>query len=94
MQSILGKKLKSLAIWLLILLSPFLSGCGRSKERVVLYCAQDREFAEEILPDFTSQTGLEVIPKYDIESEKSVGLALEISREKNRSRCDVHCRPR
>jgi iron(III) transport system substrate-binding protein len=90
MQSILGKNLKFLAIWIPILLCPFLSGCGRSKERVVLYCAQDREFAEEILPDFTSQTGLEVIPKYDIESEKSVGLALEISREKNRPRCDVH----
>ncbi len=73
----------------LLLLS--FSGCGRgTKPRVVLYCAQDREFAEEILPEFTSQTGLEVIPKYDIESEKSVGLALEISREKNRPRCDVH----
>jgi iron(III) transport system substrate-binding protein len=67
------------------------SGCGRgAKPRVVLYCAQDREFAEEILPEFTSRTGLEVIPKYDIESEKSVGLALEISREKSRPRCDVH----
>lgn len=90
MQSILGKHLKFPAIWIFILLWPFMSGCGRSKERVVLYCAQDREFAEEILPEFTSQTGLEVIPKYDIESEKSVGLALEISREKNRPRCDVH----
>jgi iron(III) transport system substrate-binding protein len=74
-----------LGIWLLAV-----SGCGRSKARVVLYCAQDREFAEEILADFSSRTGLEVIPKYDIESEKSVGLALEISREKSRPRCDVH----
>jgi len=66
------------------------AGCGRSKPRVVLYCAQDREFAEEILLEFTRQSGLEVNPKYDIESEKSVGLAMEISREKNRPRCDVH----
>jgi len=67
-----------------------LCGCGRSKPRVVLYCAQDREFAEKILPEFTAKTGLEVIPKYDIESEKSVGLVLEIGREKSRPRCDVH----
>lgn len=66
------------------------SGCGRSRPRVVLYCAQDREFAEEILTDFTNRTGQEVLPKYDIESEKSVGLVMEIAREKNRPRCDIH----
>src|SRR5262245_34622116 len=78
--------------WVLasLLLMLCFTGCGRSNPRVVLYCAQDREFAEEILPDFTRQRGLEAIPKYDIESEKSVGLALEIGREKNRPRCDVH----
>jgi len=78
--------------WVLasLLLILCFTGCRQSKPRVVLYCAQDREFAEEILPDFMRQTGLEVVPKYDIESEKSVGLALEISREKNRPRCDVH----
>jgi iron(III) transport system substrate-binding protein len=90
MQSHLLKKLKSSSFWLFLLFWPIVSGCARSEKRVVLYCAQDREFAEEILPDFTKRTGLEVIPKYDIESEKSVGLALEISREKNRPRCDVH----
>src|SRR5712692_4152462 len=67
-----------------------LSGCGKAQSRVVVYCAQDREFAEGIFEDFKQKTGLEVIPKYDIESEKSVGLALEISREKSRPRCDVH----
>jgi iron(III) transport system substrate-binding protein len=67
-----------------------LSGCGKAQSRVVVYCAQDREFAEVIFEDFKQKTGLEVTPKYDIESEKSVGLALEISREKDRPRCDVH----
>src|SRR5439155_23046392 len=77
--------------WVLaFLLVACFSGCGRSKPRVVLYCAQDREFAEEILADFTDRTGQEVIAKYDIESEKSVGLVLEIAREKDRPRCDVH----
>jgi iron(III) transport system substrate-binding protein len=67
-----------------------LSGCGKAQSRVVVYCAQDREFAEVIFEDFKQKTSLEVTPKYDIESEKSVGLALEISREKNRPRCDMH----
>jgi len=66
-------------------------GCsGHAKSRVVVYCAQDREFAEEIFKEFTHQTSLEVTPKYDIESEKSVGLVLEIVRGKDRPRCDVH----
>jgi iron(III) transport system substrate-binding protein len=69
---------------------PWISGCGNAKSRVVVYCAQDREFAEDIFDEFTRKTGLTVTPKYDIESEKSVGLALEISREKDRPRCDVH----
>jgi iron(III) transport system substrate-binding protein len=81
-------------VWVWLLLVPtlliFLSGCGGSKPRVVLYCAQDQEFAEEILPDFTRHTGLEVAPKYDTEANKSVSLYLELVREKNRPRCDVY----
>jgi iron(III) transport system substrate-binding protein len=64
-------------------------GCG-SKPRVVLYCAQDKEFADEILDEFTRQTGLVVAPKFDTESAKSVSLARELEQEKNRPRCDVH----
>jgi iron(III) transport system substrate-binding protein len=86
----LGHVKKSLTLWLLVVV-PWFFGCGsHAKSRVVVFCAQDREFAEDIFKDFAHQTGLEVTPKYDIESEKSVGLALEISREKDRPRCDVH----
>ena len=38
----------------------FLSGCGRPGPRVVVYCALDREFAEEILKDFEKSSGIEV----------------------------------
>src|SRR5262245_22463615 len=65
-------------------------GCKSTHSRVVLYCAQDREFAEAILPEFTKQTGLEVASKYDTEADKSVSLYEELIREKNRPRCDVH----
>jgi iron(III) transport system substrate-binding protein len=57
---------------------------------VVLYCAQDQEFAEEVLPEFTGRTGLAVAPKYDTEADKSVSLYLELVREKERPRCDVY----
>jgi iron(III) transport system substrate-binding protein len=64
-------------------------GCGSSKPRVVLYCAQDQEFAEKILDDFTKRSGTEVLPKYDTESNKSVALYEELVREASRPRCDV-----
>jgi iron(III) transport system substrate-binding protein len=57
---------------------------------VVLSCAQDKEFADEILAEFTKQTGLVVAPKFDTESTKSVSLARELEQEKDRPRCDVH----
>lgn len=67
-----------------------IAGCQRSKPRVVLYCAQDQEFAESVLGEFTNRTGIEVAPKYDTEAAKSVGLAMELAMEAKRPRCDVH----
>ncbi len=64
-------------------------GCARSKDYVVLYCAQDREFAENCLARFTEQAGLRVATKYDTEAAKSVSLYVEIQLDKNRPRCDV-----
>jgi iron(III) transport system substrate-binding protein len=64
-------------------------GCQGSQPRVVLYCAQDREFAEDLLADFTRQSSLPVTPKFDTEADKSVSLYYEIVQEKARPRCDV-----
>ena len=57
---------------------------------MVLYCAQDREFAESVLAEFTQQTKIDVTPKHDTEADKSVSLYEELIREKDRPRCDVH----
>jgi len=65
------------------------AGCRGDKPRVVLYCAQDREFAESILADFRARTGIETAVKFDSEADKSVGLVEELIREKSRPRCDV-----
>src|SRR5579871_3332542 len=65
-------------------------GCSSSKSRVVLYCAQDQEFAELVFDDFRKQTGLTIAPHYDTEANKSVSIYEELVREKDRPRCDVH----
>ena len=59
------------------------------KPRVVLYCAQDQEFADEILEQFRKESGLSVTPKFDTEATKSVSLYTELVAERDRPRCDV-----
>jgi iron(III) transport system substrate-binding protein len=76
--------------WPCCLAALLLAGCTESKPRVVLYCAQDQEFAEEILTDFGKRTGIQVGSKFDTEADKSVSLYTELVREKDRPRCDVH----
>ncbi|HUR54814.1 MAG TPA: extracellular solute-binding protein [Gemmataceae bacterium] len=66
------------------------AGCVKRESRLVVYCAQDRGFAEGLLADFTRETGLAVEPKYDTEANKSVSLAVELEKEAARPRCDVH----
>lgn len=65
------------------------AGCMRTEPRVVLYCAQDRDFAVPLFEDFRNQTGLPIVPKYDTEKNKSVSLYEELVAEKNRPRCDL-----
>jgi iron(III) transport system substrate-binding protein len=54
-----------------------------------LYCAQDKEYAESILSDFTAANGLAVAPAFDTEAQKSVGLYEQLVRESGRPRCGV-----
>lgn len=73
-----------------ILLFAALPGCVRKhSQEVVVYAALDREFSEPLLQQFEQETGIHVLAKYDIESNKTVGLTTAIVAEKNRPRCDV-----
>lgn len=71
-------------------LSAGCGGCQRANEKVVVYCAQDREFAEGVFADFATDSKLSVSPKFDTEANKSVSLAAELETEAARPRCDVH----
>ncbi len=76
-----------------ILLAMFgLSGTGclsESTNEVVVYVALDKEFSEPLLKKFETQTGIRVRAKYDVESNKTVGLANELLQSDQRSRADV-----
>jgi iron(III) transport system substrate-binding protein len=56
---------------------------------VVVYAALDREFSEPVLVDAAAALGLRILPKYDIESTKTVGLASAIAAERARPICDL-----
>ena len=71
---------------------PWLSGCGwspRGENRVVVYSALDREFSTPLLEDYERRTGVKVLPKFDVESTKTVGLVNQIIEEAGRPRCDL-----
>jgi len=67
-----------------------LFGCGSPTDRVVVYCAQDAEYAEGVFAEFTQAGKQTVAPKFDTEANKSVSLAVELEQEAGRPRCDVH----
>lgn len=67
-----------------------LLGCQtKTTERVVIYCSQDREYAESILNDFTKATGIQIDFRGDTESNKSISLYEALVREAPHPRCDV-----
>jgi iron(III) transport system substrate-binding protein len=60
-----------------------------SRDPLVLYCAHDAVFAEEIIHRFEEKTGLAVATRFDTEATKSLGLVEMLLREKAAPRCDV-----
>jgi iron(III) transport system substrate-binding protein len=66
------------------------AGCwSAGSPEVVVYSALDREFAEPVLNEFSRDSGIRVLAKYDDESTKTVGLTSALMQEASRPRCDV-----
>ncbi|HYR58559.1 MAG TPA: ABC transporter substrate-binding protein, partial [Chthoniobacteraceae bacterium] len=78
-----------LTIFAALLLGAFVWKMVRPRDALVVYCAHDAVFAEEILRTFERQSGIRVAVKYDTEATKSLGLVELLLREKNAPRCDV-----
>ncbi|HSU56321.1 MAG TPA: ABC transporter substrate-binding protein [Candidatus Dormibacteraeota bacterium] len=56
---------------------------------VVAYVAQDQIYAEPIFRDFEKETGIKVLPVFDSEAVKTVGMANRLLAEKSHPQCDV-----
>jgi iron(III) transport system substrate-binding protein len=56
---------------------------------LVVYCAHDSIFADQILRDFERRTGIQVAVRYDTEATKSLGLVELLLQEEQHPRCDV-----
>jgi iron(III) transport system substrate-binding protein len=64
-------------------------GAARPADQVTVYAAHDREFSEPVLESYGKKTGVRVLPKFDVESTKTVGLTNLIVSEARRPRCDL-----
>lgn len=62
---------------------------GGKPDGLIVYCAQDMDFAEGLFKDFTAATGIQVRPVFDSELTKTVGLVNRLVAEKDRPRADV-----
>ncbi len=81
--------------WVFLLALPpllgifFLPLLSREPLQVVVYTALDEEFSRPVFEEFTRQTDITVLGKFDTESTKTVGLTQAIFAEHARPRCDV-----
>jgi len=62
---------------------------GKEGGSVVIYTSQDEEYADPIFHEFEKQTGIRVLPVYDSEAVKTVGLVNRLLREQSHPQCDV-----
>jgi iron(III) transport system substrate-binding protein len=89
-----GAWLLPLSILVLLPISVlWIGGVGRNgraaSNRVVVYVAQDQVYAEPLLAEFTTETGVRVATVFDSEAVKTVGLANRLLIERGRPQCDV-----
>ncbi|MCA9039475.1 MAG: extracellular solute-binding protein [Planctomycetaceae bacterium] len=88
-----GWSIKSIRSLLFCTVLISVTGCQQSEgpagDPLVVYCAHDSIYSEEILNQFTEQTGIEVEIRFDTEATKSLGLVQSIIAEAAHPRCDV-----
>ena len=58
-------------------------------DSLIVYCAHDAEYAQQILNDFSRKTGIPLQVRFDTEATKSLGLINLIIQERDQPRCDV-----
>jgi iron(III) transport system substrate-binding protein len=70
-----------------------LGSCAKKSEpqakQVVLYCSVDQSVAEPIIAAFEAQSGIDVLPRFDTEAAKTVGLVQRLRAEQGSPVADV-----
>ena len=61
----------------------------KDEDALVVYCAHDSVYSEVVLRDFEKRTGIRVVPKFDTEATKALGLVEQLIAEKDAPRADV-----
>jgi iron(III) transport system substrate-binding protein len=74
-----------------LIVSTLLGACqAQPPERtVVVYTSVDQVYSEPILKKFEQETGIRVLPVYDVEATKTTGLVNRLIAEKARPQADV-----
>jgi iron(III) transport system substrate-binding protein len=65
------------------------AGCGSRTDEVVVYTSVDDVYAREIFAAFKRETGIRVLPVFDTEEAKTLGLVHRLLAEKAAPQCDV-----
>lgn len=66
-----------------------LTSCQSRSEEVVVYTSVDDLYAKQIFDAFTKETGVRVLPVFDTEEAKTLGLVHRILAEKDHPQADV-----
>lgn len=83
--------LRTAAVVCMFLIFPlplFLGSCSTEKTLVV-YTAVDQVFSEPLFKQFSEQTGIKVLPVYDVEAAKTTGIVNRLIAEKGKPQADV-----
>ncbi len=77
------------ALLALAIAGAFSSGVFSARDPLVVYCAHDSIYSEQLLRTFQQRTGIPVAIRFDTEATKSLGLVNLLLRERKYPRCDV-----
>ena len=61
----------------------------KTERTVVVYTSVDQVFSEPLFQRFQAETGIKVMPVYDVEAAKTTGLVNRLLSERDRPLCDV-----
>jgi iron(III) transport system substrate-binding protein len=89
------KNIRCISVFLIsLLILTSVGGCTSKTETndtktIVIYTSVDQVYSEKIFKQFEKETGIKVKAVYDIEAQKTVGLANKIIAEKDNPQADV-----